>query len=60
LIQGELLMMIISGADTDNVKVVISQDVKFSNLYKIVKYSKEIGEKSGKLLTNSGKIGTFT
>jgi len=42
------------------VKVVISQDVKFSNLYKIVKYSKEIGEKSGKLLTNSGKIGTFT
>jgi len=34
--------------------------VKLSNLHKIVKHGKEIGEKSGKLSTKPGKIGTFT
>jgi len=50
---------IISGADTDHVKVVISH-VKLSNLHIIGKYGNEIGEKSGKVSTKSGKIGTFT
>jgi len=31
-----------------------------SNLHKIGKYGEEIGEKSGKLLTKSETIGTFT
>jgi len=39
--------VLISGANTDHVKVV-----KLSNLYKIGKYGKKIGEKSGKI----GKI----
>jgi len=30
------------------------------NLHKIGKYGKEIGVKSGKLSTKSGKIGSFT
>jgi len=34
--------------------------VKLSNSHKIGKYGKEIGGKSGKLLTKSGKIGIFT
>jgi len=48
-------------ADTDNVKVVISRgQIVLSNLHKIGKCGKKIGEKSGKLLIKSGKIGTFT
>jgi len=50
----------ISGADTGHVKVMDFTNFKLSNLHKIGKYGKEIGEKSGKLSTKSAKIGTFT
>jgi len=43
-----------AGADTYHVKVVVHK-VELSNLHKIGKYRKEIGEKSGKLSTKSGK-----
>jgi len=38
----------------------IQTKVKLSNLHKIGIHENEIGKKSGKLLTKSGKIGTFT
>jgi len=47
-----------TGTDTDHVKVVISQGIVYFTL-NLVKYGKEIGGKSGKLSTESGKIGTF-
>jgi len=48
-----------AGADTDHVKVGISQG-QIVLLHRIGKYGKKIGEKSGKLSTKSGNIGTFT
>jgi len=48
-----------SGGDTDNCESCDFHKVELSNLHKIEKYSKEIGEKSGKLINKTGKIGTF-
>jgi len=49
-----------AGADTDHVKVAISQDVKLCNLYKTGKYGKKIGENRENYHQKSGKIETFT
>jgi len=49
--------LLASGAVTAHVKVVISQDYKLSNLHKIRKCGKEIGEKRGNY--QQEKIGIF-